>query len=193
MTIPDTEMEYVLGLGGFWLDPGGAATICRRAQVMGIHVPTPYPQNSLHLVYDSVKALPVARKLIMAGDSCGCTRIIQIAKDVHPRVIDAMYCIQPSFYCQAGSVPVSDNVRNLTVFYSNWALTWGLGVYKPPLEIPPTVEGGGSLYDGQWRTGNGGKTKARYLYVPDLHPADDDRYGVQDPMFSDITRVLEGK
>lgn len=185
LPIPAT-LEYVLGLGGFWLDPGGAATICRRVSALGIRVPTPFPQNNLQPVYDAIRRVPPTDKLILGGDSCGCTRIIQLAADIHPRPVDYMFCIQPSYWCQAGSVPIGDNVQEVVVFYSSWALTWGLGVYKPPLRIPPV---GASIYDGQTRFGNNGKTRVRYCYVPDLHPADNDRIGVQDPIIADIKRI----
>src|ERR1700677_1328455 len=186
----EATLEYVLGLGGFYLDPGGAATICRRVSSLGVKVPAPYPQNNLQPVYNAVRQVPITTKLIFGGESCGCTRIIQLAKDIHPRTVDYMFCIQPSYWCQAGAVPIGDNVKEVVVFYSSWSLTWGLGVYKPPLEIPPTAITGENIYDGKIRTGNGGKTTIRYCYVPDLHPADNDTIGVQDPVIVDIKRLV---
>jgi hypothetical protein len=186
----DATLEYILGLGGFLLDPGGASTLCRRVSSLGVSVPTPYPQNNLQPVYDAVKAVPSGNKLFLAGDSCGCTRIIQIAKDIYPRVVDGLYCIQSSYWCQMGSVPIGDNVKEAIIFYSSWLLTGGLGVYKPPLVVPPTLAKGESLYDGKTRVGNNGRTKVTYLYVPDLHPGDNDKTGVQDPIINHIKQSL---
>lgn len=186
----NATMEYVLGLGGLLLDPGGASALCRRVTALGVNVPTPYPQHNLRPVYDAIKGIPCGDKLYLSGDSCGCTRIIQLAKAISPRAVDGLYCIQSSYWCQMGAVPIGDNVKEAIIFYSSWLLTGGLGVYKPSLVVPPKVATGESLYDGKTRVGNNGRTKVTYLYVPNLHPGDNDATGVQDPIVNHIKQTI---
>jgi hypothetical protein len=184
----DATLEYILGLGGFALDPGGAATICRRTAALGVNVPTPYPQNNLQPVYDAVQKLPAAERLFLAGDSCGVTRIVALANDIPDRVITGMYCIQGSFWCKGWPAPtIGPNVRNVIVFYSSWMLTGGLGVWCPQCAVmDPSI----NYYDGKPHPANNGKTLITYLYVPDLHPGDTDTTGVQDPILTSIKSLI---
>ena len=175
--------EYMLGLGGAELDPAGGATVLlRKIRAMGLDVPPPYSQVYPEQVAQAVRQIPYDTAVFLGGDSCGANKSPWVAAAVHPRPILGMHLIQASLYCNAGCPPIPDNVREVIVFYSDWR-TLGLGMYKAQLAIPPKV---GNIYDGDWHTGNSGKTNIKYLFTPDLHPGDDDVVGVQNVILAHI-------
>jgi len=175
MTAPAT-FDYTLGMGGYVFDPGGANIICNAARAKGFRVPSPFQQSRIELVRNDIKSRPLTEQIFYAGDSCGANKGAWVATAVYPRKITGMYLIQPSFWCNAGEPAIPDNVEEVIVWYGSWAMTGGLGVYKPPLKVPPKLLPGEDLYDGKWRTGNNGKTRIRYIYRNWFHPDDNDPY-----------------
>lgn len=131
------------------------------------------------------------------GVSCGANMLSWIQTELKKLKIDVAYAawIQPSNWC--GKYPawpaIPDNVEEAIVFYGG-LITLGFGTYKPPLVVapvpkpPPDPKLG--LYDGKQRVGNMGKTKITWMPNSDVHPADFDRKGVQDPILKDMARVL---
>lgn len=171
-----STLVYTLGMGGYIFDPGGANEIVAMAKKAGFHAPPPFQQSNIEVVRAYIKALPADEQIFYAGDSCGANKAAWVAAAVYPRKIAGMYLIQPSFYCNAGEPSIPDNVEEVIVWYGSWAMTFGLGVYKPPLRLPPVLKQGEDLYDGQWHTGNNGKTRIRYIYRNWWHPDDNDPY-----------------
>ena len=183
--------EYVLGMGGWALDPvDGAALLLRKIAGLGLAVPPAYDPSNIQGTIDAIKALPPDVPLIGGGDSCGGNRWAIIADAIKPRKVKYLFVIQASLYCNAGCPPIGDNVEEVFCVYASKWKTGGLGAFKPPLAVPPVVPDGVNLYDGVRRLGNKGQTLIRYTYVNDLHPGDFDVPGVQAPVLADIRRIL---
>lgn len=163
----------VYGAGGSMLDPiGGMATINQKAAALGLKVaPQPYDYTDGQDVADRIRQFPLAVPIFLIGDSCGANRLSWIANAVAPRKVN-LYAIQASVYCNSGCPPIGTNVDNALIIFSDWAHTGGLGVY-----IPPLAEGNKH-------------TNYRQLYVPAIHPDDNDVLRVQNPIFADIKKIL---
>jgi hypothetical protein len=175
----------IYGLGGpMWDPPGGMAKLESDIGVMGISVAAqPWTEENIQAVADFIKALGPLAFLAVGGDSCGANKSPWVAAAIgQSRIIDFMFCIQASEYCNAGCPPIGYNVAEVVCFYADFAETGGLGTFRPPLAAPPAVEAGGSLYDGKRRIGNNGHTAIRYVYRPAPHPDD------QDPVVQNIIK-----
>jgi acetyl esterase/lipase len=165
-------------------------TISQRAAAVGlIGQIEPYDYTNAQAIVDWIKTLPQGVQIFLIGDSCGANILAWIAAEVAPRKLAGIFPVQASVYCNSNCPPIGANVENASIVFSDWVHTGGLGVFQPPLLVPPTLAEGEDLYDGKWRVGNNGKTKVRYLYVPAAHPDDNDVSYVQNPIFACIKQI----
>jgi hypothetical protein len=96
--------------------------------------------------------------------------------------------IQASIYCNFDYSPIQANCQKALIIYSNAALTGGLGIFIPQLQVMPTDP---NLVDKDgWHLGNKGATRYKQLYVPALHPDDQDVANVQNPIMAVVDQIL---
>lgn len=132
-----------------------------------------------------IKHLNPAAKIALGGDSLGDNELgddVAYLEQVGIEV-DLIFGFQGSEWGK--HTQITANVKKALIIYNpNAIMTAGLGAYALPLVEPPVVAPGESLYDGKWRTGNGGKTQVRYVQIEAPHPDD---WGVaQDLAFAEI-------
>lgn len=192
---------FVRGWGGKIFDnSGGADLLMQRMQALDPKMVVldcqwnQQPQTVSRVVADYRK---YGDPVIGVGVSCGANMLSWIQTELKKLRIGVAYSawIQPSQWC--GKYPawpaIPDNVAEALVFYGG-LITLGFGTYKPPLvtaPIPkPRPDPKLGLYDGVQRVGNLGHTKITWMPNSDVHPADFDRKGVQDPILKDMARIL---
>lgn len=136
---------------------------------------------------------PAGELILYASDSCGANKASWVATKMKSlgRSIAYMALIQPSAWCNAGEPLMPDNVKEYLNIYASCLLTLGLGCYK--VQPVNTLNEHGVAqtlrYPGAYQVNNG-RTLARYVHVDDIHPGDTDVANVQNPIITDITRVL---
>ena len=187
---------YLLGMGGLSLDNamsgGQGATLLRRKvnALKGTYCPALLDYTAGATAAQYIKETNEYEKIMLVGDSCGANRLSWVAAVVHPRPIDYMFAIQASEWCNLGCPPVPDNVKELVNVYGGF-ITFGLGQFEPPLQVPPT----------HWDTnthglkigvGNNGKTKVTYKYVNAPHPDDWDVVNVHNPIVDKAKQLITG-
>lgn len=181
----------IYGQGGYHLDPvGGQRLIVQKALSRGLQARTePYDYTDRPTIVGAIRSfnrlfpnLPI----FIEGDSCGANVLQQLIADVRPVPIAGAYFIQASIYCNFDYPNIKDNCHRALVFYSD-ARTAGLGQFVPRPEIMPTDP---KQADGDWHLANAGKTWYCTKFVPAMHPDDQDVANVQNPIFTDVDKVL---
>ena len=189
---------FVRGWGARLFDSvGGADLMIKRMQALGIEVIDAEWDHSADTVKKIQARYAPGRQVFLIGVSCGANVLSWIEAELRKLRIPVNYAgwIQPSRWCVSGWMPkIPDNVVEACIIYGSCLKTLLLGCYKPSLEIQPLlVPPDKSLYDGKRRVGNGGKTIVRWMFVDDLHPADFDVRGVQDPLLHDMARIMKSE
>lgn len=181
--------------GGRVLDnAGGQDVLVRRISELGCDVVCHDWNKRSDAVHDVAQRYK-GQLLCGVGVSCGANALTAVAREIGMTI---NYCawVQPSRWC--GMYPawpaIPSNIKEAFVIYGSCARTLGFGCYCPPCEQQPAlIAPDKSLYDGKWRMANKGKTSVCWKFVDDLHPADFDRRGVQDPILRDIARLMGSK
>lgn len=173
---------------------GGQDVLIRRIQELGCDVVVT-PWNKANRAVTLVTGIYTPdRPVFVLGVSCGANVAAWVCKELGKTRVPVAYAawIQPSRWCVSGWMPpISPNVKEAFIIYGSCLTTLGFGCYKPPLEqMPALVPPDKSLYDGKKRIGNGGRTTVSWFYKNDLHPADFDKRGVQDPILRDMARLM---
>ncbi len=182
------------GMGGKAIDEaassgGGEDYLVGRLKSVGIKtINSPYNwYQTATIVADATQIVPITAKLALFGDSLGDNELGDILAELEgKRVADLIVGFQGSEWGRHTTIP--DNCKKAVIIYNPDAFeTAGLGAYPLPLDVPPIVPEGQSLYDGTWRTGNNGKTLVRYVQIQAPHP--DDWGMAQDIGFSEIKQL----
>lgn len=135
MNEPTASICYVLGMGGWALDPGGAATIYQKfcalfmklpkwfdhkttrlhfaATLPGkVNVPYPFTEEAVGLggqadIMTYVKSRPKTEVFFLIGDSCGANKLAWIAQALKNLGYKVAYMcmLQASAWCQGSSIP----------------------------------------------------------------------------------------
>lgn len=181
----------IFGAGGFALDPaGGQRTIAQKAISRGLTCRAePYDYTDTQTICDAVRAFAKANPalpIFLEGDSCGANVLTQLIADLAPLTIAAAFPIQASMYCNFNYPGIKSNCERFLGFYSDFALTGGLGTFIAQPESVPAKP----VIRGPWHVVNGGKTLYQMRHVPAPHPDDQDVANVQNPIFIVVDDVL---
>jgi hypothetical protein len=140
------------------------------------------------IVEDLAVAAKRKAKIAAVGDSLGDNELGDIVHSLKSAgiAVDFIGGFQGSEWGKHTSI--SDNVKRALIIYNPipWE-TFGLGCFPLPLDAPPAIPVGQSLYDGAWRLGNNGKTWVRYVQIKALHP--DDWGMAQDIVFAELKQL----
>lgn len=188
---------YLLGLGGQVLDPSNGAALLREKvnALKGTFCPALLHYTDGPTAVQYIKEASPEEKLMLVGDSCGANRLSWVAAVSYPRIIDYVFAIQASMWCNLNCPTVPSNVKEFINVYGG-PETFGLGQFNPPLTTPPTdaqtedKDAGNYLYNGKTYIGNNGKTSCRYHYVNAVHPGDFDVINVQNPIVAKAQELI---
>jgi len=183
------------GMGGDSIDRaaasgGGEDYLAARCKKAGINtLNSVYNWYQVQNIFNDLHAAKKrGAKIAAVGDSLGDNELGDIVHSLKQAgtEVDFIGGFQGSEWGKHTSI--SDNVKRALIIYNPkcWQ-TFGLGCYALPLDVPPHVPAGHSLYDGKWYLGNNGKTWVRYVQIEAPHP--DDWGLAQDLVFAELKQL----
>lgn len=196
----ETVVVISYGMGGDAIDKpasGGYGEDYLKARVQKLPgtdtLRSVYNWYQTQQIVDDIRAVKRANpkaKIAIGGDSLGDNELGDIVAALAEIGIevDLIFGFQGSEWGK--HTKITANVKRALIIFNPVGIETGwLGAYALPLVEPPVVAEGEDLYDGKWRTGNGGKTQVRYVPIQAPHP--DDWGDAQNIAFQEIEQLAK--